>query len=564
MMPVMMPPQCSVLVIGAGPCGLMLANELGRRGISTIVADADTATTILPQACATQARTMEHYRRHGFASELREMGLPADYPTDVVYFTRYAGYELARFPLPSSAEAKKPARRLLTGSWSAAEMPHRVSQRWVEAVLLKHAQKYPSNAIHFNQKLVTFTDDGNGVTAEFRSLVDGGRQVVRCRYLVGTDGSRGMVRNALGINLLGDTGAVRSFMGGRMLAVHLHAPRFYELCKAKPAWMHVTFNPDRRAYMVAVDGKDEFDFHTQLRDDEQEQDIDDAAALKMFEAAVGAPVEAQLISRGVWIAGRALVAESMRKGRVFIAGDAAHMFTPAGGLGYNTAIEDAVNIGWKLAAVIGGQAPDHLLDSYELERRPVAVRNTSYARTLADALGKNTAPPEIEQATEAGELARRKAGEYFNRQARQEYDIPGITFGYRYDASPIIIKDESVVPPDSANVYIPTATPGGRAPHLWLGPGKSLYDEFGPEWTLLQTVPDCPHAASLARAADAARLDLRLLTLPLPELQYLYEANLVLIRPDQMVAWRGSTVANPTAIIAKVLGAEQEFCRLAS
>lgn len=558
----MMPTECSVIIIGAGPCGLMLANELGRRDISVVLVDEDAATTLKPQACATQARTMEHYRRLGFAAELRALGLPADYPTDIAYFTRFAKDELARLSMPSSAESAKPMRRLQAGSWSAAEMPHRVSQRWVEEVLLKHARQYPSNSINFNQKLMRFTDEGSGVTAEIRSTVDGRRETVRAQYLVGADGARGVVRNTLRIPLVGEHGAVRGFMGGWMLAAHLRVPRFYEISKGKPAWMYVTFNSDRRAYMVAVDGKDEFDFHTQLRDEENENTIDDAEALRMFEAAVGAPVEAEILSQGIWLAGRALVAEHMRCGRVFLAGDAAHLFTPAGGLGYNTAVEDAVNLGWKLAAVVKGQAPERLLDTYELERRPVAVRNTTYAREFADELGKNTPSSEIEEEGELGDIARHVAGEYFNRQARHEYDIPGVTFGYRYDGSPIIIRDASTAPPDSANVYIPTAMPGGRAPHVWLAPERSLYDEFGPEWTLLQTGPEDSHASSLVRAAEAAGLNLTVLNLPMPELQYLYEANLVLIRPDQIVAWRGNTVSNPTAIIARVIGAGQEFFRL--
>jgi hypothetical protein len=190
------------------------------------------------------------------------------------------------------------------------------------------------------------------------------------------------------------------------------------------------------------------------------------------------------------------------------------------------------------------------------------VRNTTFARQFADELGKNKPPRDLEYEGELGEIARREAGEYFARQARHEFDIPGVTFGYRYDGSPIIIGSGGTIPPDSPNVYIPTAMPGGRAPHLWLTPGRSLYDEFGPEWTLLETGPESPQAAALVRAAEAAGLDLTVLNLPAPELQYLYEANLTLIRPDQIVAWRGNTVSNPTAIISVVVGAGQEFFRL--
>jgi hypothetical protein len=240
-----------------------------------------------------------------------------------------------------------------------------------------------------------------------------------------------------------------------------------------------------------------------------------------------------------WTAGHALVANGMQQGRVFLGGDAAHLFTPTGGLGYNTAIEDAVNLGWKLASVVKGVSPAALLDSYEVERRPVALRNTDYARRFADSLGLFAPAPEIEDATEAGNEARRTAGIYLEQHARAEFNIPGVTFGGRYDGSPIIISDGSLPPPDAPNVYVPSACPGGRAPHAWLEDGLSVYDLFGFEWTLLQFDDDAADNGQLTEAARALGADLKLVTLP-RHLRDLYEADLALIRPDQVVAWRGS------------------------
>src|SRR5580693_5513319 len=148
-------PTTSVLIVGGGPCGLMLANELGRRGVSAIMIDEKPGTAFNPQANATQARSMEHYRRLGFADEIRQAGLPADYPTDVAYFTRYTGYELARFQLPSSANAKQLVKGL-SGSWSAAELPHRVSQKFVESVLRRHAERLPGIGLHYGYRLLNY------------------------------------------------------------------------------------------------------------------------------------------------------------------------------------------------------------------------------------------------------------------------------------------------------------------------------------------------------------------------------------------------------------------------
>jgi hypothetical protein len=237
---------------------------------------------------------------------------------------------------------------------------------------------------------------------------------------------------------------------------------------------------------------------------------------------------------------------------VFIGGDAAHLFTPPGGLGYNTAVDDAVNLGWKLAAVLRGEAAPSLLDSYEAERRPLALRNTAYARGFADSLGRFEPEPAIEDDSVEGRAARDRAGAYLADHGRREFDIPGITFGGRCDGSPAIVPDGSTPPPDEAHRYVPSACPGGRAPHVWLAEGVSLYDRFGFAWTLLEFEP----GAGAAWEAAAARRGLPLARLPLshPEAQDLYGAPLVLVRPDQVVAWRGPRTVGPDGVLQRLLG----------
>ncbi|HJT05322.1 MAG TPA: FAD-dependent monooxygenase, partial [Stellaceae bacterium] len=322
-------------------------------------------------------------------------------------------------------------------------------------------------------------------------------------------------------------------------------------------WMNVTINRDRRALMAAVDGRGEFAFHTQLRADEEESRVGDADALAMVQAAIGAPLALEILSRCTWTAGHALVADGFQRGRVLLGGDAAHLFTPTGGLGYNTAVEDAVNLGWKLAAVIKRQAGPTLLDTYSIERRPLAMRNTGYAQAFADSLGMFQPGPEIEDDTPAGAAARQQAGAYLNAHARAEFNIPGITFGGRYDGSPIIVGDGTAPPPDAINTYVPSACPGGRAPHLWLGQGCSLYDAFGFEWTLLRLGPHAPESVGFVRAAAALGLDLTVLDLPGEEARDLYGADLALIRPDQIVAWRGNDDGGAEAVLRQVVGSER-------
>lgn len=549
----MLPVKSSVVIVGGGPCGLMLANELGRRGIETVLVDEKKSTAFNPQANATQARTMEHFRRMGFADEIRNLGLPADFPTDIAYFTRFCKHELARFKLPSAKEAKAKVNAL-AGSWSTAELPHRVSQKFVEAVLRKQAECLPGVSVNYGWRMSAIRQFDTHVEVDVERVEDGLRQTLRGDYLVGADGPRSMTREALGLKYTGETGVVRDFMGGRMYAVYARCPELYRVSPHPPAWMNVCFNTERRAFMAAVDGKGEFAFHTQLKPHEADADVTEDDARRMFQAAAGAPVEVEILSRGSWTAGHSLVSNHFRSARVFLGGDAAHLFTPAGGLGYNTAIEDAVNLAWKLAAVIKGQAATTLLDSYEAERQPVAKRNTLYAKTFADSLGNFKPAPEIEEDSPAGVRAREVAGPYFEAHGRAEFNIPGVTFGGRYDGSPAIVSDGSLPPPDRANEYVPSACPGGRPPHLWLADGTSLYDAFGFEWTLLCLGAERGGGDAMVEEAKRRKIDLQVAALHLPEARHLYEADFVLIRPDQIVGWRGNSCAAANQIFRQILG----------
>ena len=545
-----------VLIAGGGPCGLMLAIELGRRNIRCLLVDAKPGTAFNPQANATQARTMEHFRRLGFAHEVRSMGLPPDHPTDIAYLTRFAGTELARLRLPTAAAAPQ-AIKAMSGSWSAAELPHRVSQKYVEVCLHQHAKQQDTVQMRYGWQLCAFKDTGDGIEATVQSVDDEERLNVNAAYLVGADGARSFVRHELGIAWGGATGFKRKFMGGKMLAVYLKAPDFYARNLNDRAWMYVVVNPELRAFIMSVDGVSEFAFHIQMADDAATEALTEADARRLFAKAFGQPIDIDILSMATWMAGHALVAESFQQGRVFLGGDAAQLFTPTGGLGYNTAVEDAVNLSWKLASVIKGQAPATLLDSYERERHPLAVRNTGYARQFADSIGLFEAVPELEDNSPQGEAARASASEYLNGHVRREFNIPGVTFGGGYDGSPIIVSDSSTAPPDAANSYVPCATPGGRPPHAWLADGRSLFDSFHAEWTLLALGDEAPDTSHFMQADLALNIDLKVVHHEQPELLALYEAPLALIRPDQIVSWRGHDDRQAQAVLAQALGYKQ-------
>ena len=441
-----------VIVIGAGPCGLMLAIELGRRGIPVIVLEEKTSPAGFPAANATQARTMEHYRRLGFADEIRALGLPADHPTDIAYFDRYTRHELARIRLPS-AQAARAIIRSLTGSWSAAELPHRCSQMYIERVLREKAQACRTVSIRAGWCAVALHQDTDAVAVEAERVDGSDRAMLEAAYVVGADGAASRTRKMLGYDLVGEGGKVRDFLGGRMLALYFRSADVYDVIPHPRAWMYWAVNRERRGIMACLNGRDEFVFHTQLREGEEAFRISDAEANAFFHLALGARLDIDIIARSAGNAGYALVAEGFRNGRVLLAGDAAHLFTPTGGLGYNTAVEDAVNLGWKLAAVLKGWGGPVLIDSYELERRAIACRNTAHARTFADSVGGFVPPRELEEEGAAGEAARKAAGDHLGAHARFEFDIPGITFGARYDGSPVIVPDGRSPPADTVNDY---------------------------------------------------------------------------------------------------------------
>jgi 2-polyprenyl-6-methoxyphenol hydroxylase-like FAD-dependent oxidoreductase len=433
-------------------------------------------------------------------------------------------------------------------------LPHRISQKFVEVTLRDEAEKLPGVELRYGWRLLDFTDDGAAVHAQIAPTSGGEPVQVKAAYMMAADGARSMARARFGIPWEGGSGFKRNFMGGKMFAVYLRAPDFYRLNPNDRAWMYVQVHPQLRSFIMSVDGVSEFAFHTQVPDGVDGDTLTEADARRLFALASGLDIPIEVLSTATWLAGHALVAAEFQRGRVFLGGDAVHLFTPTGGLGYNTAVEDAVNLGWKLAAVLKGQAPPALLDSYALERKPLAQRNTGYARGFADSIGLFDAVPELDDDSPSGAQARAVAGEYLNGHVRREFNIPGVTFGGRYDGSPLIVGDGALPPPDAANSYTPTACPGGRPPHAWLADGRSLFDTFGTDWTLLVLGTEPPDAAAFDQAAHTLGLPLQQVRHADPALRTLYEAPLCLIRPDHIVAWRGHTATGALAVLETASG----------
>lgn len=542
-------------IVGGGPVGLALALMLDHHGMRSAVFNSETGTRWHPKGSTQNARTMEHYRRLGFAHELRKLGLPPDHSGDVAYFTRFNAHELARLKMPSGAEKA----RAVANASKLDQYPEpllRANQMYVEAFLLDEARRRERITLRFGWEVTEFAQDTDGVTLHARAANGGSEERWRADYLIGCDGGRSFVRRSLGIRYAGEDTLQQAYFGGRMFASYLRAPALYrDVLKDRACFQHWAINPDVRTTIIALNGKDEFLFWMRPQDPQAEPEDD--VVRRAVTACCGMEVPVTPIAHAPWTAGVALVAERFADRRVLLAGDAVHLFTPTGGFGMNTGIDDAANLAWKLAAVLQGWGGPNLLATYEAERLPIAIRNTGAARMLAKSIGDIRVSSDLEADTASGAAARRELGAFLSTFG-EEFGSIGVQLGARYDASPIVAGDDAP-PPDDFATYTPSAAPGGRAPHAWVGPGRgvgdSLFDRFGRGFTLLRLGTKAPDAAAFAAAAHALAIPFTQLDIADDDIRALYDRDLVLIRPDQHVAWRGNAMpADAGALLRRLTG----------
>src|SRR5262245_4069426 len=537
-----------VAIVGGGPSGLILAIELARRGVPCVLLEERAASPTLPKANATTSRTMEHYRRLGCPAEIRALGLPEEYPQDIAYYPRYTGYELARLPGRSRREAIA-AREAADSRWPTPEPLHRVQQMYIEAILKKQVERWPAADVRFGWRAQAMELRTDGARVDAEEVATGRTERIDADFAVGCDGPKSLVRAALGVGYEGLPREERDFMGGKMLAVYIRSSALYDLLPR--GWQYWAMNREQRALLNAIDGRELWVMHVQL----PRAGADAAAyARESLMRATGRECPFDILGIAEWTAGFTLVAERFGDGRVFIAGDAAHLFTPTGGQGYNTSVDDVSNLGWKLAAVCQGWGGPGLLSSYETERRPIALRNTRFARAMAESIGRIELTSDLEEESPAGAAARAALGERLLRHASTEFDIPGIHLGVFYADSTIVVPDGTHPPADDWHRYTPNATPGARAPHVWLADGVSIFDHFGRDFTLLRFDPNID-VRRLEAAARRANVHLALLDVSSAEAREVYARDLALVRPDHHVAWRGDTLPEDSdALLARAIG----------
>jgi 2-polyprenyl-6-methoxyphenol hydroxylase-like FAD-dependent oxidoreductase len=514
-----------VVIVGAGPTGLALAIELGQRGIPCVVIERNARGGHAPRAKTTNVRTREHLRRWGIADKLRAQSpLGIDYPSNVLFVTRLAGHELARFENALyCAPGKNPFY---------SEHAQWIPQYTVEEVMRQHAQSLPGVEIRFNCELLGFEQDGAQVTAHVSDLANGGIFDLRCDYLVGADGARSTVRDAIGARLEGTYGLSRNYN------VVFRAPGLAQAHRHGPAIMYWQVNADVPSIIGPMDSGDKWFFMPTAVPPGVKFDVNDAPDL--IRKATGIDLPYEVLSSDEWVAS-SLVADTYRDRRVFLAGDACHLHPPMGGYGMNMGVADGVDLGWKLAAVLQGWGGAALLDSYECERGPVHRFVMSEATSNHSVGGHQLWQDGLEDDTDEGAALRRQVGARVSATKLREFNTLGVVLGYRYAESPVIVGDGSEAPANDFINYVPTSRPGHLAPHAWLHDGSSLYDHFGPGFTLVDSGRSATADSEQAqRAAREAGVPLAVVRPSEPGLPSLYPTRFTLVRPDQHVAWRGN------------------------
>jgi 2-polyprenyl-6-methoxyphenol hydroxylase-like FAD-dependent oxidoreductase len=409
-----------------------------------------------------------------------------------------------------------------------------ISKPYFDPVLRKHVATLPQVEVRYLTTFESFDQNEERVTAKVIDVKTGKQEIIEADYLVGCDGGRSNIRRALGIQYQG------VFSQGVNVAALFRSP-LLKLITHGPAVMYQIINARINGTIAAVDGKELWRLN--IRNVKQEQ-IDALNAPEKLRDALGENIPFELLDVRPWT-GHCVVAEKYQDGRVFVAGDAAHLNWPTGGFGMNTGVGDAVDIGWKLAAVLQGWGGARLLDSYTAERKPIAMINVNEAAEMRASYDTQTPfSPRIGEASDEGKQLREKARAAIMRTRAKEFqhDSAGIELGYRYENSPICVADGTPAPELDHGLYVPSTWPGVRAPHVRLEDGRSTLDLFGKSFTLLNLSNTSKIANTLADAAKKVGLPLEVVELNETKVRETYERDFVLVRPDGHVAWRGDAL----------------------
>jgi 2-polyprenyl-6-methoxyphenol hydroxylase-like FAD-dependent oxidoreductase len=528
-----------VLIVGAGPTGLTLAIDLGRRGVRCTLLEQKEQPAFLPKMERANARSMEIYRRMSLAEKIRAAGLRADCPMDVYIVLALTEPPLLHLAYPSVVQA-----RAIAGATNDGTLPlepyQLISQYTLEPLLKSVAETLSAVTVRFGWEFVSLRQDSNGITARIRS-VKGEVQEIRGAYLVGCDGGASVVRKELGIALSGE---------GNLLELRQALFRCDELFERLPIGKgpgharHYHVADDKATFLIMQDSTRHWTLHSMLDND--------AAMKTAFERTVGIPVKYEMLSCAPWRQ-NLLLADRYGEGRVFLAGDAVHLVIPTGGLGMNSGVGDAIDLSWKLAATLAGWGGPNLLKSYEIERRQVGERNVGASRyaTIGRRKWRAMWRPNIAEDSPAGAETRRSLTVVADIEQRKSNEMIGAELGYRYVDSPVICNVPGG-PEHLFREYQPTTWPGARLPHVWVDDGMPMQDRIPDGYTILKLGGTKADARGLEADIRARGAPVTVLEIPDAVAREVYERDLILVRPDLHVVWRGNAAPDDPAKVAAI------------
>jgi 2-polyprenyl-6-methoxyphenol hydroxylase-like FAD-dependent oxidoreductase len=523
-----------VLIVGGGPVGMALALDLRYRDVNFMIVEVGDGSVAHPKVSTVGPRSMELFRRWGMADKIRAAGWPADHPLDVAWVTKVGGHEVYR-----------PARGTAGSRPLAAHTPEQdqiCPAHWLTPLLMRELGVHPDGPVRTLCRLDSFVQDNDRVIATLTDLRSESTLTINARFMVACDGASSPVRKACGIASPAryETQAFRNIL--------LRAPRLREQLGQRIALVYFLMASSvLRFPMRAIDGRDLY--HLVVGAGTHAS----ADAMSIATSAIAFDTPLEVLSDKAWHLTHR-VADQFRAGRIFLVGDAAHTLPPSGGFGMSTGICGAADLGWKLAAELAGWAGPGLLDTYEAERRPIAVQSLEEANLNLLRTMNRKLPPELQLDSPEGERARAEMAERLERgDVRREFDAPRIHFGYRY-ASPIVVPDTSTPTTEPAE-WRQSAVPGSRAPHAWLRAGVSTLDLFGRGFCLL-CFAESDRTQRIEHAFAGRRVPLEITVCKDAEIAELYERPFVLVRPDGHVAWRGYDLpADPSRLVDTVRGA---------
>ena len=527
-----------VLIVGAGPVGLTLAIDLGRRGVRCILLEQKDAPQFLPKMERCNARTMEIYRRIGIAQKIRDAGFPRDVPMDVFIITSLTEPPLLHLPYPSVAQAQAEIAACTDGSMPL-EPYQLISQYTLEPLLKSVAETLPSVDVRYGCEFVSFTQDAGGVRAQVK--IANGTAELGAQYLVGCDGGASLVRRQLGIKLQGEANLLQLRQ-----ALYRCDDLFDRIPIGKGRHYHVA--DAHNSFLIVQDSTRHFTLHAVVESDDDMK--------TMFEQVVAMKVAYEMLYVGQWKQ-NLLLADSYAQGRVFLAGDAVHLVIPTGGLGMNSGVGDAIDLSWKLAGTLQGWAGPGLLASYEIERRQIGARNVAASRHASRGrrAWRAAYKPNIRDRTPAGAETRANLARIADVEQRKSNEMIGAELGYRYAGSPIIWPEAGDAPEPDFMKYVPTTWPGARLPHVWMDDGTALHDRIGDGYTLLRLAATQADTGALGRAFASYGAPFAVLDIADNRPREIYGYDLLLLRPDLHVVWRGNRLPDdPVKLAALATG----------